>query len=146
MKKSVILLELIISIIILSIVGIYALLFINNLYKTNSQNLTLLNKSLDLQTTSLFLENLLKNSVKVEVNSNNISFYEINITDFKNNNYSGFALLENSTKEYVFTPQSFISRVDANYIWFNNIVINNKMFMCPHFTCYTNPCLDFIKD
>jgi len=120
MKKAVILLELIISILILSVVGIYSLLFVNDLYTKNSLNLKLLNSKLDLETTNLFLENLLQNSVKITTSSNKISFYEINTNDFKSGNYSGFSLLNESSQQFVFTPSSLISNVDANYIWFTN--------------------------
>lgn len=120
MKKSVILLELIISILILSIVGIYSLLFINNLYTTNTQNLKLLNIKLDLNTTSLFLENLLQNSVQIKTNSNIISFFEVNTHDFKNKNYSGFAVLSSSNKKFILTPFSKITKIKSKYIWFYN--------------------------
>lgn len=120
MTKSVILLELIISILILSIVGIYSLLFINNLYTTNSQNLKLLNMKLDLNTASLFLENILQHSVKIQTHSNKISFFEVNTHDFKNKNYSGFAVLSSSNKQFVFTPYSKISKITSPYIWFND--------------------------
>lgn len=99
--------------------GIYSLLFIKDLYTTNASDLKILNSNLDLQTTSLFLENLLQSSVNHTTQSNEISFYEINKEDFKNNLYSGLALLGKSSKEYVSTPQSLISKVDAKYIWFN---------------------------
>ena len=120
MKKSVILFELIVSIIILSVVGIYTLLFLTSLNKSNSQNLEMLNTKLDFQTTNLFIENILNQSVNIDLNSHEISFYEVDINSFKSGHYSGFAQLENSSKEFVFTPNSYISKIDANFIWFNN--------------------------
>lgn len=118
MKKSAILFELIISILILSIVGIYTLLFLSNLYKTNAQNIKMLNTKLDFQTTYLFIENTLKQSVNISPNSDEILFYEVDINSFKSGYYSGFALLEKSSKEFVFTPNSSISKIDSNFIWF----------------------------
>jgi len=120
MKKSTILLELIFSILILSVVGIYTLLFVNDLYKSNAQNLTLLNSKLDLQTTNLFIEKKLGQSVNIKLNSAEISFYEIDIAGFKSGFYSGFVLLEKSTKEFVFTPNSNISKTNNSYIWFED--------------------------
>jgi len=120
MKKSVILLELIISLAILSIVGIYSLVFINDLYKTNTQNYQMLNNKLDLQTTHLFIENKLKSSVKITKEGSGVSFYEEDINSFKNGFYSGFIQLGKSSKEFVTTPNTVISKVDANYIWFEN--------------------------
>ncbi len=120
MKKSAILFELIISIVIMSIVGIYSLLFLSNLYSSNSQNLQILNNKLDFQATSLFIENALKQSVNITSNSNEISFYEVDINSFKSGNYSGFAQLENSSKEFIFTPNSHISKTDASYVWFDD--------------------------
>ena len=120
MKKSAILFELIISILILSIIGIYTLLFLANLYKTNTQNLKMLNTKLDFQTTHLFIENILRQSVNIGANSNEILFYEVDINSFKSGYYSGFVLLENSTKEFIFTPNSTISKIDSNYIWFDD--------------------------
>ncbi len=137
MKKSVILLELIISILIISIVGIYSLKFISNLYKSNSQNLNLLNLKLDFQSTNLFIENRLKNSVLITNSSNRISFYEVDINSLKSNYYSGFTILENSSKEFVTTVNSLMALVDAKYIWFHNNNIyeiqqsfeNNKIYV-----------------
>jgi len=120
MKKSVILLELIISIIILSIIGVYSLLFISDFYKTNSINLKLLNSKLDFQSTRLFIENKLYSSVKFKPSSNELSFYEVDINNFKSGYYSGFALIEQSNKEYVFTVNSIISNIDLFYIWFDD--------------------------
>ena len=59
-KKSIILFELLISISIISIVIIFSLLFINNLYKNNSQNMKILNHKLDLKSTILFIQNRLQ--------------------------------------------------------------------------------------
>ncbi len=120
MKKSVILLELIISITILSIIAIYSLRFISELYQSNTQNLTLLNNQLDFKNTQLFIENKLNNSVNIAVSKESLSFYEVDINSFKSNYYSGFALLEKSSKEYVFTPNSIISKIDLFFIWFDN--------------------------
>jgi len=120
MKKSLILLELIITIVILSIVGVYSLKFISDLYKKNSLNLTLMNNRLDFQSTRLFIENKLHNSVKTELSSHELSFYEVDINYFKSSYYSGFALIDKSTKEYVFTPNSTISKIDLFYIWFDD--------------------------
>ena len=119
MKKSAILFELIISILILSVVGTYTLLFIKDLYKSNSQNLKILNTKLDFQSTNLFIEYRLKQGVNINHNSNEISFYEVDINGFKSGLYSGFSQLENSTKEYIITPNSYISNTNNNYVWFN---------------------------
>jgi len=116
----VILLELIISITILSIIGIYSLRFISDLYQSNTQNLTLLNNQLDFKNTQLFIENKLKNSVNIAVSNESLSFYEVDINSFKSNYYSGFALLEKSSKEYVYTPNSYISKMDLFFIWFDD--------------------------
>jgi len=120
LRKSVILFELIISITILSIIAIYSLRFISDLYQTNTQNLTLLNNELDFKNTQLFIENKLKNSVKIVTTGESLSFYEVDINSFKSNYYSGFALLEKSSKEYVFTPNSYISKMDLFFIWFDD--------------------------
>lgn len=120
MKKSIVLLELILSILILSIVGIYSLLFINDLYKTNSQNLEILNSNLDLKINSLFLENILQNSLKIKASSQKIDFFEINKNDFTNGNYSGFTILEKSSKEYAYTPYSLTTKLNDKYIWFTD--------------------------
>jgi len=56
MKKSLILLELIVSILILSIVAIYALKFTNSLYHQNMKNLNLNFAKLDLESTQVYLE------------------------------------------------------------------------------------------
>lgn len=123
MKKSVILLELIFSILILSIVGIYSMLFINNLYKTNSQNLEITNVKLDLQTTSVFLQRIIENSLKIEATSNEINFYKIDTQGFKSQNYSGYAVLDESSKEYVKTPYSKITQTKNQYIYFDDAYI-----------------------
>jgi len=120
MKKAYILLELIISISILAIIGIYSLRLIGNLYQSNSQNLSLLKNKLDFQNTYLFIENRLKNSVNIAFSKESLSFYEVDINGFKSNYYSGFALLEKSSKEYVFTPNSLISKTDLFFIWFDD--------------------------
>ena len=120
MKKSMLTLELIITILILSIIVIYSLRFITNLYKINSQNLIIINQTLDFQTTNLFIENKLHSSVNIKFNQNKITFYEENTNDFKSGLYSGFILLENSTKEFIFTPHNFLSNLQAKYIWFND--------------------------
>jgi hypothetical protein len=135
-KKSVILLELIISILLLSFIGIYSMQFLSNLYQKNSQNLKILNSNLDLQTTNLFITNKLKYSENIKVVQENISFYEIDINNFKSGYYSGFVMLEKSTKEFVYTPNSFMSNIDVNYIWFADDLIyevensneNNKIY------------------
>jgi len=113
-------LELIISITILSIIAIYSLRFISNLYQSNTQNLTLLNNELDFKNTQVFIENKLKNSVKIAMAGESLYFYEVDINSFKSNYYSGFALLEKSSKEYVFTPNSYISKIDLFFIWFDD--------------------------
>ena len=120
MKRSVILLELIVSILILSVVGVYTLHFLVDLHKINAQNLKILNQQLDFQAANLFIENRIKNSVNRTITANEISFYEVDINNFKNGNYSGYAQLEKSSKEYVFTPQSSLTNVEADYIWFEN--------------------------
>ncbi len=120
MKKSVILLELIISITILSIIAIYSLRFISGLYLSNSTNLALLNNELDFRNTQLFVENKLKNAVKITLKNESLSFYEVDINSFKSNYYSGFVLLEKSSKEYVYTPNSYISKMDLFFIWFDD--------------------------
>jgi len=94
--------------------------FISDLYQTNTQNLTLLNNELDFKNTQLFIENKLKNSVKIVTTGESLSFYEVDINSFKSNYYSGFALLEKSSKEYVFTPNSYISKMDLFFIWFDD--------------------------
>ena len=123
MRKSLVLLELIISILILSVVIIYALLFITDLYKINAQTLLSLNTKIDLQTTALFIQNRLHSSVKIKTDKNKISFYEIDTKSFNSGYYSGLALLEKSSKESVFTPNSLISRINPKYIWFDKNTI-----------------------
>jgi len=120
------LLELIFSIIVLSIVGIYSVIFLKEMYDKNSKNYQTNIIQLELESTRVFIENLLQNCVNITTTPNSISFYKIDTKAYNSNLWSGFTDLDSNqtNKAQLKTPNSKINELTSNYIWF----LNNKLY------------------
>ncbi|WP_419770356.1 MAG: hypothetical protein ACNI3C_00760 [Candidatus Marinarcus sp.] len=119
MKRSVALLELIFSIFILSIVMVFSLKFYHQIQKRNGQEFLQTLDELKLQSTEIFLYNILKTSRNIHANGSVIHFYKLDNEAFLQGYYSGVALLDRSDKEKIYTPFSQTVLLTSHYILFD---------------------------
>jgi hypothetical protein len=106
LKKSIVLFELLVSIVVISIITISTMTFSFNLYKQNDKNLQLNILKIDLESTKIFLEENNFSDIKYE---NNRLFYNTNI------------LLDGVTK---------FEKIYQNNIYTINICLKNKYLVC----------------
>jgi type II secretory pathway component PulJ len=96
MKKSILLLELIISIILISIISLISLNFTFYLYKQNNRNLNLNMAKIDLESTKLFLQK--NNLAMISFNQNKLLYNNHllldNITKYKLSNENNLTFID----------------------------------------------------
>lgn len=120
MKRSVVLFELIITLIILSSVTLFALQFYKQLHETHTSEYLQQRQQINLQSTKLFLTHLFSNSVLFQTHNSMLTFHEKAHEAFKQNLYNGIIDLNQSSKEKAFSPNSKLGQLHNIYaVYFN---------------------------
>ncbi|RXJ60549.1 hypothetical protein [Candidatus Marinarcus aquaticus] len=120
MKRSVVLFELIITLIILSSATLFALQFYKQLHETHTSEYLQQRQHINLQSSKLFLTHLFANSVLFHANNTTLTFHQKAQTAFKQNLYSGIIDLNQSSKEKAFSANSKLGQLHNIYaVYFN---------------------------
>lgn len=123
MRKGIILLELIFTIVIVSIISIFSMTVLYNLFDKFSKDYKKEIIKLELSNTQILLDKIFSNTINLQIKSNSITFDLIDTKLFNLGYYSKFIDLNSSTKTTIFSPNAKAEKLIDYAITFDDKTI-----------------------
>ncbi len=122
-KKGIVLVELIFTIVIISIVAVFTMTFLFNLYDKLSNEYTNEINKIETSSTNILLDKIFAEALNISISSNTITFYKNETSLFNLGHYSRFVDLNNTdtTKSSIYSPNTKAEQLLDYHITFDNL-------------------------